>query len=89
MNLKANQMSLGFNQMTRVRKNQNPELAAIKWLKVKNKFKTIKKNNSQRNLLINQPENKDIVKMIKVIKINRKINKIKNNSQSKPGPSTN
>ena len=39
MNLKANQMSLGFNQMTRVRKNQNPELAAIKWLKVKNKFK--------------------------------------------------
>ena len=53
MNLKANQMSLGFNQMTRVRKNQNPELAAIKWLKVKNKFKTIKKNNSQRNLLIN------------------------------------
>lgn len=41
----------------------------------------IKTNQSQRNLLINSPENKGIVKMIRVIEINHKIKRNKKYKQ--------
>lgn len=46
----------------------------------------IKINRSRRNLLINSPENKGIVKMIRVIEINHKI---KSNKKYKQGLSSN